>query len=111
MRYYLRLISYAWLILGLPLFGIMPLLWLQFGKSLNHELVWFWSAVMMTIWTIFLPDPEPNSDHSMIPLTQVQWWFMVVTAGVLTSIALLYLIRDVRRRHSLSIGPEHVRGA
>ena len=87
----LRLLCGLWLTLGLPVFGVMPVLYFLYGFHLNHELVWLWWAILRELAGLFVADPAPDVDHVPPPLTPAGWAVMVVVAGMLSGAALWYL--------------------
>lgn len=101
MKALLRLLFVAWFALGLPVFGIMPLVYIFFKLYLPHEIIWMWWAILRVFWALVLNDPEPGTEHIPPPFGVNGYWAMAV-ASFAISMLLIYCAKRKRASQTKS---------
>ena len=99
MKAVLRLLFITWFGVGLPVFGVMSLVYVFCKPCLPNEILWIWWAILRVFWALVLADPEPGTEHIPPPFGVEGYWAMAgASFGI--SILLIYGLKRKRAREA-----------
>jgi hypothetical protein len=88
-----------WLVFIMPFFGIIPFL-LVLDVNIGYGILYRLEGdILRLAWSIFFGDPAPGVTHTYPPITNVQYWVMIILVFTGSAFALYYCYLWLVQKH------------
>jgi hypothetical protein len=93
-----------WFLIITPFFGLIPL-FDRLGVKINPILYRLDNDILRAAWSLFFGDPAPHITHARPPMSEAQYWAMILVVFLITSLFLgeflwSWRLEVLRRRSS-----------